>query len=142
MINNYLIAFALGGSCVTGAILFGLSSKIDAVEKTRKHEKDYQEKWCKRNKGKTEHVLKDRTRVDCLTKTHAIEFDFGKKWSEAIGQSLFYALHTGKRGGIVLILRKKKDYRYWVRLNTTIDFYNLPIDTWKIGKGAVSQKQQ
>jgi hypothetical protein len=42
-------------------------------------------------------VLPDGTRCDCLTDTHAIEFDFGNKWAEAIGQSAYYALQTGKK---------------------------------------------
>ena len=74
----------------------------------------------------------DRTRCDCLTDDYAIEFDFGKKWAEAIGQSLYYSLQTGKQAGIVLILEDPKDYKYWIRLNTTIDHFGLPIKTWKM----------
>jgi len=29
--------------------------------------------------GKIEFVLPDKTRVDCLTNTHAVEYDYGKK---------------------------------------------------------------
>jgi hypothetical protein len=46
----------------------------------------YQDKWCSVNKGQTEYRLEDNTRVDCLTDTHAIEFDFAEKWAESIGQ--------------------------------------------------------
>jgi len=97
-------------------------------------EKWYQEKWCGENNGTVEVVLPDKTRCDCLTATHAIEFDFGKKWAEAIGQSLYYSLQTGKKAGIVLILEKPEDYKYWIRLNTTIDHFGLPIQTWKMEK--------
>jgi hypothetical protein len=65
---------------------------------------------------------------------HAIEFDFGRGWAEAIGQSAFYAIQTGKKAGIVLILETMKDRKYFIRLNTTIEHFNLPIDTWSIGK--------
>jgi hypothetical protein len=75
-----------------------------------------------------------------LTQSHAIEFDFASKWAEARGQSLYYSLQTGKRAGIVLILEKSKDYRYWIRLNTTIEHFNLPIDTWKMGKGVLKSE--
>lgn len=92
-------------------------------------EKHYQEKHCK---GVKEFVLSDRTRVDCLTKNHAIEYDFGRKWAESIGQSLAYSFETGKKAGVVLILESKKDYKYWIKLNSIIDGKNLPIDTWKI----------
>ena len=81
-----------------------------------------------------EYVLPDRTRCDCMTDTHAIEFDFGVKWTEAIGQALHYAIHTGKRAGIVLILESKKDRKYLIRLNSVIQHYKLPIDTWVIEK--------
>lgn len=93
------------------------------------NERYYQEKWCKENGGQVEVVMPDKTRCDCLTATHAIEFDFGKKWAEAIGQSLNYALQTNKKAGIVLILKKDSDYKYWIRLNSIIKYFNLPITT-------------
>ena len=93
-------------------------------------EKDYQNKYCK---GKIEFVLSDRTRVDCLTEDHAIEYDFGKKWAEAIGQSLHYAMHTGKRAGIVLIIGAN-DSRFFRRCDAVIKHYNLPIDLWAVEK--------
>lgn len=76
-------------------------------------------------------VFPDKTRCDCLTSSHAIEFDFGKKWAEAIGQALYYSIQTGKRAGVVLILEKKDDYKYWIRLNTIIEHFRLPIDRWE-----------
>jgi len=99
----------------------------------QKHsEQWYQNKWCDEQNGQVELVLPDGTRCDCLTATHAIEFDFGRKWSEAIGQSLYYAIQTGKKAGVVLILEDIADYKYFVRLNTTIDHFDLLIDTWLI----------
>ena len=77
-------------------------------------------------------VLPDGTRCDCVTETHAIEFDFGNNWAEAIGQSAYYSLLADKKAGIVLILESMKDRKYWIRLNTTIEYFNLPIDTWSI----------
>ncbi len=99
----------------------------------REHpEKWYQQKWCEVHKGLVEVVLPDGTRCDCVTDTHAIEFDFGNNWAEAVGQSAYYALQTGKKAGIVLILETMKDRKYWIRLKTTIEHFNLPIDTWII----------
>jgi len=80
--------------------------------------------------GDIEHVLSDRTRVDCLNDRYAIEFDFDYKWAEAIGQSLYYASVTGKKAGIVLILRNQQDNRYLKRLNQTVDSNKLPIKIW------------
>ena len=40
------------------------------------NESQYQSKWCSEVLGVKEYRLNDKTRVDCLTKTHAIEFDF------------------------------------------------------------------
>jgi len=95
-------------------------------------EKHYQSQWCADHRGQTEVTLPDRTRCDCLTDTHAMEFDFGPKWAEAIGQALYYGLQTGKRPGIVLIMERKADYKYWIRFNTVISHYRLPIDTWMV----------
>ncbi|UCD31997.1 MAG: hypothetical protein JSV38_14735 [Desulfobacterales bacterium] len=104
----------------------------------REHpEKWYQEKWCREQRGQVEVVLHDKTRCDCVTDTHAIEFDFGSNWAEAIGQSSYYALQTGKRAGIVLMLVNLKDRKYyWIRLNTTIQHFNMPIDTRRVGNAA------
>ena len=76
------------------------------------------------------------TRCDCLTETHAIEFDFGSNWAEAIRQSAYYALQAGKKAGIVLVLETIKDRKYRIRLNTTIDHFGLPIDTWNVGNAS------
>lgn len=97
-------------------------------------EKWYQNKWCAEHGGQIEVILPDRTRCDCVTETHAIEFDFGNKWAEAIGQSLYYSLQTSKKAGIVLILESIEDRKYWIRMNSTIKHFNLPIDTWPIEK--------
>ena len=86
-------------------------------------------------------VQANKTRVDCLTKDYAIEFDFGSKWAESIGQALYYSIQTGKKPGIVLILEKESDIKYWVRLNTVIEHSDLNIKTLTMapkGKGVKS----
>lgn len=93
-------------------------------------EKEYQEQWCNSQLNCiSEYELSDKTRVDCLTPTHAIEFDFGKKWAEAIGQSLYYALKTNRKPGVVLILEdKNKEQKYLNRLQEVAKRYG--IDVW------------
>jgi hypothetical protein len=103
-----------------------------ALAKRLHPEKHYQSRWCQEHGGQVEVVLPDKTRCDCLTREHAIEFDFGNKWAESIGQALYYSIQTGKKAGVVLKLEKKTDYKYWIRLNTIVDHYRLPIDTWKM----------
>lgn len=93
----------------------------------------YQEVWCKGMSGEVEHRLKDGRRIDCLTKSHAIEVEFAHKWPEAIGQSLDYSMLTGKDAGIVLIIRKQSDLQHWDRLNKVITHYQLPVKLWKLG---------
>lgn len=116
--------------CLTRLQIIALCALCTPADATHVHDEAwYQEQWCA-GRGQTEYVLPDRTRVDCLTATHAVEFDWGKKWPEAIGQSLWYGLNTNKRPGIVLILHDESDYRYWIRLNTAIDHFDLPIDAW------------
>ena len=93
----------------------------------------YQDVWCESKGGKVEHKLKDGRRVDCLTKEHAIEVEFARKWPEAIGQSLDYSMLTGKQAGVVLILQSDKDHTYWQRMSQLINHYQLPITAWKLG---------
>lgn len=76
-------------------------------------EKDYVEAYCK---GQIEYKLKDKTRVDCLTDEYAIEFDWGKKWAESIGQSLYYAKMTGKKPAVALIIKSPKELIYAKRI--------------------------
>ena len=134
MLNGKLLSHAIDRSIGFGAvfcILFlfqGTSAFAAHVHK----EKYYQEKWCSEHNGQAEVVLPDKTRADCVTDTHAIEFDFGKKWAESLGQALYYSLQTGKKAGIVLILESPKDRKYFIRLNSTIQHFSLPIDTWEM----------
>ncbi len=93
------------------------------------YEKDYQNSWCSRHNGKTEVRLFDKTRIDCLTDSHAIEFDFANKWGESIGQSLYYAAVVHKKPGIVLIMDNESDDRYLQRVKTVANKYNIKVWT-------------
>ena len=95
-------------------------------------ERWYQERWCAERAGRAEVRLADRTRVDCLTETHAVEVDFARKLYEGIGQSLHYAILTGKRAGVLLILESPGDEIYWQRLQEIIRHHGLEIDAWRI----------
>ena len=72
------------------------------------NESSFQHAHCLSVGGVEEFELKDKTRVDCLTKKYAIEYDFANKSYEAIGQALYYGLMTRKTPKIVLILDSDK----------------------------------
>jgi hypothetical protein len=91
----------------------------------------YQRGWCA-DRGRLEVVLPDGTRCDCLTETHAVEFDFASKWAEAIGQSLRYASATGRRPGIVLILERPGDERYLERIRDVDQTFRLGLTVWTL----------
>jgi len=116
-------------------ILFLLIPGV-AFAKHKHLEKYYQKKWCTEHKGKTEVTLPDGTRADCVTDTHVIEFKFGKDWDAAIGKSLNYAMQytpdENRKAGIVLIIEDARSFRYWIRLNSVINHYRLPIEAWII----------
>ena len=93
------------------------------------HSEDYHVRtWC--TTGIVEYRNQDFTRVDCLTKNYAIEFDFAHKYAEAIGQSLHYAIQTKKKAGIVLIMTSHKSIKYANRTKEIIKRYKLPITVW------------
>jgi hypothetical protein len=95
---------------------------------TKKYnERHYQTILCDELDGKMEYVLKDNTRVDCLTNEYAIEVDFAKKWAESIGQSLYYAYMTEKKPAVALIMDENKDERYFKRLNALAEKYQIKI---------------
>ncbi len=110
--------------CLTGLFAGQASAK------TLYYEKDYQQLWCTKHNGKLEVVLPDKARVDCVTDTHAIEFDFAKKWGESIGQALYYATILNKQAGIVLIMEKGvSDEKYLARVQEVAKHYNITIWT-------------
>ena len=88
----------------------------------------YQEQYAKKLGGRTEVTMPDGTRCDILTDTHAIEVDFADKWAEAIGQSLNYAMQTGKKAGIVLVLKDRGDEKHLERLRKMARHYSMDID--------------
>jgi hypothetical protein len=96
-------------------------------------ERWYQEAWCS-SRGQTEVIMADRSRADCANATHVVEFDFGKKWAESIGQALNYGAQSGKTPGIVLIIEKPGDERYLRRVLRVRETYKLPLDVWALDK--------
>lgn len=68
----------------------------------------------------------DDTRIDMLTPTHAIEVDWSYKWAEAIGQSLYYSAVSGRKPGIVLLVKSlKKEQRHIFRCQTVCAKYGI-----------------
>ena len=92
-------------------------------------EAEYQHAWCSMNEGIEEYENSDKTRVDCLTPTHAVEFDFWHKWAEGIGQALHYGLMTGKKPKVVLILEKpEKQMCYYYRVRKLAKKYKFDVE--------------
>ena len=96
----------------------------------------YVGKWCFEQNGELEKRLPDGTRVDCVTTTHAIEGEFAKSWKDGIGQAAHYAIMTGKKAGILLILEHQKSCRYLSSLKTVLSnllIDNHPVRLWTTG---------
>ena len=105
----------------------GSPKKRKKVPSTNRKEADYVQLWVEQNGGQIEVRLNDRSRVDILTSKYAIEADFAHKWAEAIGQSLYYSTKTGKKAGVLLIMRKGSDKRSLIRFKTIVKEQGLPI---------------
>ena len=56
----------------------------------------------------------DKSRVDILTDSEAIEVEWSKKWKESIGQSLLYSIETNREPGVILLSRGD-DLKYLLR---------------------------
>jgi hypothetical protein len=96
-----------------------------ALAKEGKHKRD----WCSRNKGIINHILDDGSLVDCLTEDYAIEFDLAKNWANAVGKALYYSIKTGKKPGVVLIIKKKKDYEHLKKLLKVSENHDIKVWT-------------
>jgi hypothetical protein len=101
------------------------SSNALAVE----NEDYYNRLFCTEMGGQAEYVLPDRSRVDCLTNTHAFEADWaqGLKVYESIGQALYYSAETRRQPGILLLIKNKNSERYIRKVKRVIEAFNLPI---------------
>jgi len=102
------------------------------LETKKKSEAFYRDRICKKWNGTPEYTLDDGARVDCLTDQYAVEFDFSNKWAEAVGQSLYYSMKTGKKAGIVLIMNGNSSQRHLERLKEVIGHYRLDIKIWTL----------
>ena len=107
-------------------LIFFLSLSSTALEK----EKYYSEMYCEELSGKVNYNLADKSKVDCLTDTHAYEVDWadGMKVYEAIGQSLYYASQTNKKPGIILLIRKNNSEKHIRKVKEVINFFELDIN--------------
>ena len=105
----------------------------------KQSERYYQEKLAREIGGQVEVVMRDGTRCDILTSSYAIEVDFAKKWAEAIGQSLHYALHTRKRPGVALIVLSPSDNKYVERVRKISARYRLGFTIYPIDGGGASK---
>lgn len=111
-------------------IIFPLCVFAQESKSHKYYEKDYQRVWCNAHCGSMEVILPDKARVDCVTKTHAIEFDFAPKWAESIGQALYYGRVLNKTPGIVLIIENaEKDQKYINRVKAVAEIYGIILWT-------------
>lgn len=93
-------------------------------------EKYYQKIFCNKMNGTIEYTLKDKSRVDCLTSSYAIEVDFANNWAESIGQSLFYSIETNKAPAVLLITeQEQKDIKYIKRFKKVSKKFNIQLFT-------------
>jgi len=120
--KNKVISFAITFLLMaTGVYYIGLCNVPQKWYETQtmmpnQVESYYVNQWCTSDFGRKEAVLWDMTRVDCLAKDYAVEFDFAKKWAESAGQALYYSKMTGKKPAVTLILTSPLDYRYVKRI--------------------------
>ena len=111
---------------ILSLLFFIVTSPSQALEK----EKYYSEKFCEEMAGQADYTLQDKSRVDCLTETHAFEVDWadGMKVYEAIGQSLYYASQTDKKPGILLLIRKDNSEKHIRKIKEVIRYFDLGIE--------------
>jgi len=109
---------------ITIFLMLGICSQAQLF---KQRESYYQKKFAGIMNGKMEVVLDDLARVDIVTDTFAIEVDFAEKWSQSVGQSLYYANKLNKKAGILLIINSRTDDRYVKRLMTVAYKHNITV---------------
>jgi len=94
IIITFCILLCFHNSVKASAFEYGYTSDGFKYVIHKHNESSYQHAWCSEHNGIEEYENSDFTRVDCLTDTHAIEFDFANKLAESIGQALHYSFMT------------------------------------------------
>lgn len=97
-------------------------------------ETDIAARWCADRQGQAEAVLYGGGRADCLTDSHAVEVERAARWTEGLGQALWYSVLADRRAGLALIVDADDDWRYWVRLGSVVEARSLPVDLWIIDR--------
>lgn len=59
-------------------------------------------------------MMGDRSRADILTPKLAIEVDYARKWAEAIGQSLWYAMSSNRQAAVLLLVENAERDKIFV----------------------------
>lgn len=110
-------------------IIVLMLSGIVIETQAKELENYFQARFCKNMK--LEVYTRSKGFVDCVNDTYAIEVDFAKSWTSAIGQSLWYANELKKRAGIILVCREtdKCTSRFYL-LGEVVDAFSLPITVW------------
>lgn len=108
-----------------------LNKKYDLGLKTRSRLvtiEDYKKKYCPINlKGELDHVVDGSVTIDCLSDTHAYQFDFAKKWAEAIDLSNRISKVVGRKPGVVLIAKTQSEMSFVRRLDKAFAKNNSDI---------------
>jgi hypothetical protein len=85
-LNNSPFSFHFFAQLLTIFLILALPLLV------KQSEMYYQEKFAREIGGKVEVGMKNGTRCDILTATHAIYVDFARKWMEAIDSRAFIIL--------------------------------------------------
>ena len=123
-----LILLLNAAAAYANSFEYGYTKNPVKYVKHKYSEASYQQAWCKKHNGIMEYENNDKTRVDCLTDTYAVEFDFANKWAESVGQALHYSLMTGKKAKVVLILDNSKQMIYYKRVQKLADKYHFEVE--------------
>lgn len=108
-------------------LVFALLGNCARADEHLHSEKFYQQRECIERWGMTPDKMEFKVpndptpsspaRIDCLLPNHAVEFDFGDKWGECVGQALNYAGKTNKAPACALIIENEaREWQYIVRL--------------------------
>lgn len=96
-------------------------------------ERPYKKSFSKEHHGRVDARVGSGSKVDVLTREHAVEVEKARNWDKAIDKSLENANRSGKKAGIAIIREGNSldDYRVR-RLKREIRTRDLDIKVWEI----------
>lgn len=113
------------------ACLAVLLTAFQPVDTSSWKETDWSRHLAEKMGGVAEYRLPDESRIDVFDEDAGVAFEveWASKWTQAIGQCEFYAISTGAKPGVILLLKDDGDKLHYLRCLVVCEKLGIELRT-------------